>query len=265
MRTRQHAFTLIELLVVIAIIALLMGILMPSLQRVRKQARAVACRSNLKQWGLIWYFYTEDSDGKFNIGSYGQGGAAGNDWPITLLPYYRDKGKLALCPSATLPGAKAGPFEFRAWNWDEGGWGDVRDKDPTIRDRGSYGENEWICNRTGDDRYWRSLRQIKQADNVPLFFDCAYVDAWPLHTQGAPDIKGFDVANGNEWNVICIDRHSGSINCVFADFNTVRKVDLKELWTLKWHRNFDTTGAWTKAGGVQAGDWPNWMRHLKEY
>jgi prepilin-type processing-associated H-X9-DG protein len=57
-------------------------------------------------------------------------------------------------------------------------------------------------------------------------------------TQGAPEIKGFDVANGNEWNVVCIDRHSGSANCIFADFSTVRPVGLKELWPLKRHRGF---------------------------
>ncbi len=61
-----HAgFTLIELLVVIAIIALLMGVLMPGLQKARKMAQSAACKSNLRQWGTIIQMYTMDSDNKF--------------------------------------------------------------------------------------------------------------------------------------------------------------------------------------------------------
>ena len=61
---RKHrGFTLIELLVVIAIIALLMSILMPTLARVRKQARAVTCQASLHQWTLIWSMFTSDRNG----------------------------------------------------------------------------------------------------------------------------------------------------------------------------------------------------------
>jgi prepilin-type N-terminal cleavage/methylation domain-containing protein len=64
----QRGFTLIELLVVIAIIALLMSILMPALHRVRNQARGVACKANLHQWGLIFALYTGDNNGYFYSG-----------------------------------------------------------------------------------------------------------------------------------------------------------------------------------------------------
>ena len=57
-----RGFTLVELLVVIAIIALLMAILMPALQRVRKQTRTIVCRSNLRQVGLIITMYLQDND-----------------------------------------------------------------------------------------------------------------------------------------------------------------------------------------------------------
>jgi len=50
---KQKGFTLIELLVEIAVIALLMSILMPAMQRVKKQARSVACLSKLKQCGVF--------------------------------------------------------------------------------------------------------------------------------------------------------------------------------------------------------------------
>jgi prepilin-type N-terminal cleavage/methylation domain-containing protein/prepilin-type processing-associated H-X9-DG protein len=61
----RRAFTLIELLVVIAVIAILMAILTPVLQAVKKQAREVACRSNLRQYGIAGRMYLGDNDEKF--------------------------------------------------------------------------------------------------------------------------------------------------------------------------------------------------------
>jgi hypothetical protein len=51
---------------------------------------------------------------------------------------------------------------------------------------------------------------------------------------------------------------------LFMDWS-VRKVGLKELWTLKWHTLFDTEGPWTIAGGVWQSDWPEWMRNFKDF
>jgi len=68
----RGGFTLVELLVVIAIIALLMAMLMPALNRVGKQAKAVMCQSNLSQWGKILMMYTVDNDGYFASGSSGK-------------------------------------------------------------------------------------------------------------------------------------------------------------------------------------------------
>lgn len=62
---RKKGFTLIELLVVIAIIAILMAILMPALQRVKKQARAIICKNNLGQYGLASKMYLGDWEGNF--------------------------------------------------------------------------------------------------------------------------------------------------------------------------------------------------------
>lgn len=62
MTCKQKAFTLIELLVVIAIIAVLMGILLPALSRVRKQAKTVYCLTNLRQLGITMHAYAQSND-----------------------------------------------------------------------------------------------------------------------------------------------------------------------------------------------------------
>ena len=97
---KEKAFTLIELLVVIAIVALLISILLPALQRVRKQARAVACQSNLRQWGVVFSMYTEDNDGKFPRLHFVVMDAD-ETWPYIFRPYYSDSNDLLLCPVAT--------------------------------------------------------------------------------------------------------------------------------------------------------------------
>ncbi len=79
-----------------------------------------------------------------------------------------------------------------------------------------------------------------------------------------PEYDGQWIKAKNEMMHFCIDRHNAFVNHVFLDWS-VRKVGLKELWKLKWHRQFNTNGAWTTAGGVVSSDWPQWMRKFKEF
>jgi len=275
LKRRTSGFTLIELLVVIAIIALLMSILMPALQRVKFQARSVVCISKLKQWGLFFSMYAEDYDGRFMKGFEDRPTA--NRWVYALGDYYKWDDEFTCCPNATKPwmdefgvdsGAEGSDVgATMAWGYsDQGHWAKPM--------KGSYGINGWVVDpdpgdeqphteRGGPECFWRGPA-VAGAGYVPLFTEAKRYNGMPLHYDTPPDTNGARWENESQLGRFCMDRHDGFAGCLFMDFSA-RKVGIKELWTLKWHRKFSQAGPWTIGGGVQATDWPDWMQSFKDY
>jgi len=113
---------------------------------------------------------------------------------------------------------------------------------------------------------WRSCN-VRGANNIPLFLDCVTLGAMPECFDETPQYDGDTVFQRGypDMKAFCIDRHNGGINMLFMDWSA-RKVGLKELWTLKWHRLYDTKGPWTTAYAVNyIPDWPEWMRNFKDF
>jgi hypothetical protein len=262
--------------VVIAIIALLMAILMPALARVKKQAKAVTCQALLKQWGVIWHMYCDDNDGNFSEGLVRGSGWHRGEWIICLRSLYRTKTNILKCPMAvkrrTLSSGQIAEYgsTFNTYYMPLGGSGSTGGGEEP-----SYGANNWIYNPPPDESEiqgrpakwnWRNMN-VAGAFRVPVFADAMWRGGGPYEngTRGdPPQSDGQWLGFNREMMHFCINRHEGSINHLFMDWS-VRKVALKELWKLKWHRQFNTSGPWTMAGGARQGDWPEWMRNFKEY
>ena len=281
---KAKGFTLIELLVVIAIIALLTAILLPVLQRVKKQARAAVCQVNLKQWGTTMALYIEDHQGRlprdyvvgysiwFLVGSV----VSNNDPNVPESLYRIDTEGIACCPMAVRRGRARFTFSVSGEVRVEGWMGSIFEAwemtSPGPSFRSSYGLNDWLFHihhrfdNSAPLRYRRRLSYtetflIKGTARVPVLLDSLGPSGRPENFLPPPRFSG---QNGPGMAPFCINRHNEHVNSLFLDWS-VRKVGLKELWTLRWYNEFDTANEWTKAGGIQTEDWPEWMRGFKDY
>jgi prepilin-type N-terminal cleavage/methylation domain-containing protein/prepilin-type processing-associated H-X9-DG protein len=276
----RRAFTLIELLVVISIIVLLLAILLPALQAGRSHARAAKCAGTLRQWGLYYAMYTSENEYKMPI-HFQHVLYVPDVLPRSVYKKQRDDmyahpywyRRLLLCPEASVPRNLEIPPGFLDSTASAGRthapWVHVL---PTVTQdwlMSSYGMNGWTPERDyvlgTNQRIWESCL-VKGAGHVPVYLDCMGPDAHPQETD--PPMEYEDTPRKGwltrEMETVTMNRHQGGINSLFLDWS-VRKVGVKEPWILKWHRQFNTAGPWTKQGGVQSEDWPPWMRRFKDY
>ena len=281
---KRKGFTLVELLVVIAIIALLMGILMPALARVRRAARSTACMVQVKQWATVFSMYTGDWDG-YSFSDYQDMDMGGKPDDKTLFAeklygYYKDI-DLLFCPTAKKTRSAGGKVPSAAWSFKVDY--DTKNTKQNVTGRtyyGSYSPNFWFSelekkqpisyDRTKEKR-WRNVGLMRQPTKVPIFGDCCdYPRTFPnaytlppalIDTTAHDSESGvLDTARDKLMN-FCIRRHgpveNPNINMAFGDFS-VRAVGLKELWSLNWHRQW----VQERKADQPVVDWDNaaWMK-----
>jgi prepilin-type N-terminal cleavage/methylation domain-containing protein len=258
----RKAFTLVELLVVISIIALLLSILIPALSRVRSQARAAVCSSNLKQLGTAMELYTINNDDKVMSLRL----TPGEHWTHEIAPFFSagnyksnatkkavgelndDLGamKVILCPSAKKP--KDEDFESEEWLVKVG---NARNAWMFSGQISGYGLNAWVQPDKGvyesfykytPSNTFHKYSRVK--NNAPIFADAAWESGTPYYRDPVPPHKEGPASqsdiNSNQMWRFYMARHGDAINVVFRDTH-VEKIPLEGLWDIEWHRDFKKT------------------------
>lgn len=112
--------SLLEVLVVVSIIGLLMGLLVPAIQKSREAARRTQCANNLRQIGMAIHMFCENNGGRFPRSAHSTTNLE-KTWIYTLAPFLENVDKIRICPEDPL-----GPQRFE--------------------DKGtSYKFNEYLC------------------------------------------------------------------------------------------------------------------------
>lgn len=264
----QKAFTLIELLVVIAIIALLLSVILPSLRKAKEGAQAVVCASNLRQWNLLVGFFLEGHNGTFPDADWNNDDRTdphGQWWIQPFKQYMEDDMDILLCEKAKLhPTDVPGSDTFHPSKHNEC-WGSL-DKDPAPTAGewtwASYAPNAWMMKTEegtwgaslGDDVFWGKLERVTAPYQVPLFLDSRWVDVWPMDTD-VPKDEEWGSGGSGYMTQVALTRHGLKTNVVFMDGSS-KRTDIKDLWGLKWHREFKTSNKYTRGDAP----WPAWMR-----